>query len=101
MNKAGTVIHPTQHRVLSVRECARSQGFPDHFVFLSDNPGTIKDMHRQIGNAVPPPLAHALSSQLLEGILERLLVKGAQFSDDKPVGQFLQTNPEYLFGTTN
>ncbi|KAJ1651493.1 hypothetical protein IWQ61_007957 [Dispira simplex] len=101
MNKAGTVIHPTQHRVLSVRECARSQGFPDHFVFLSDNPGTIKDMHRQIGNAVPPLLAHALSSQLLEGILERLLAKGAQFGDDIPTGPSLRTHPEYLFGITS
>ena len=26
MGKQGRVLHPTQHRVVSVRECARSQG---------------------------------------------------------------------------
>ena len=29
MGKQGRVLHPDQHRVVSVRECARSQGFPD------------------------------------------------------------------------
>jgi DNA (cytosine-5)-methyltransferase 1 len=27
------LLHPTQNRVLSIRENARCQGFPDHFVF--------------------------------------------------------------------
>ena len=40
----GRVLHPEQHRVVSVRECARSQGFPDTFKFF----GTILDKHRQV-----------------------------------------------------
>ncbi|CAM9615822.1 unnamed protein product, partial [Choristocarpus tenellus] len=44
------------YRVVSVRECARSQGFPDHFRFC----GGIVERYRQIGNAVPPPLAMAI-----------------------------------------
>ena len=40
----GRVLHPEQHRVVSVRECARSQGFPDTFRFF----GTILDKHRQV-----------------------------------------------------
>lgn len=36
------------HRMLSNRECARAQGFPDHYEFLG-NKGQVK---KQIGNAV-------------------------------------------------
>ncbi|KFM81898.1 DNA (cytosine-5)-methyltransferase PliMCI, partial [Stegodyphus mimosarum] len=53
MGKQGRVLHPEQHRLVSVRECARSQGFPDSYRFY----GNILDRHRQVGNAVPPPLA--------------------------------------------
>ena len=40
----GRVLHPEQHRVVSVRECARSQGFPDTYRFY----GNILDKHRQV-----------------------------------------------------
>lgn len=40
------------------------QGFPDRFVFH----GTVHDMHRQIGNAVPPPLAHAIGLELKRAV---------------------------------
>lgn len=60
MNFQGRVLHPTQNRVVSVRECARSQGFPDSFRFY----GTILDKHRQIGNAVPPPLGAAIGHEI-------------------------------------
>lgn len=43
-----------------MRECARSQGFPDSFRFY----GTILDKHRQIGNAVPPPLGVAIGHEI-------------------------------------
>uniref|UniRef100_A0A1X7UGK9 DNA (cytosine-5-)-methyltransferase n=1 Tax=Amphimedon queenslandica TaxID=400682 RepID=A0A1X7UGK9_AMPQE len=56
----GFVLHPEQHQVVSVRECARSQGFPDTFHFF----GTILDKHRQVGNAVPPPLAKAIGLEI-------------------------------------
>lgn len=46
--------------MVSVRECARSQGFPDSFRFY----GTILDKHRQVGNAVPPPLAAAVGHEI-------------------------------------
>ncbi|XP_033326072.2 DNA (cytosine-5)-methyltransferase PliMCI [Megalopta genalis] len=60
MGKQGRVLHPEQTRVVSVRECARSQGFPDSFRFY----GNILDKHRQIGNAVPPPLGAALGFEI-------------------------------------
>jgi DNA (cytosine-5)-methyltransferase 1 len=54
------VLHPEQHRVVSVRECARSQGFPDTYRLF----GNILDRHRQVGNAVPPPLAKAIGLEI-------------------------------------
>ena len=40
----GRVLHPEQHRLVSVRECARSQGFPDAYKFF----GTVLEKHRQV-----------------------------------------------------
>ncbi|XP_072402558.1 DNA (cytosine-5)-methyltransferase PliMCI-like [Diabrotica undecimpunctata] len=62
MGKQGRVLHPEQHRVVSVRECARSQGFPDKFRFC----GNILDKYRQIGNAVPPPLGVAIGKEIIK-----------------------------------
>ncbi len=39
-----------------------SKGFPDSFRFY----GNVHSKHRQIGNAVPPPLAAAIGRQLRE-----------------------------------
>uniref|UniRef100_T1J9Q0 DNA (cytosine-5-)-methyltransferase n=1 Tax=Strigamia maritima TaxID=126957 RepID=T1J9Q0_STRMM len=58
--KIGRVIHPEENRILSVRECARVQGFPDSYIFCGD----IHDRHKQIGNAVPPLLARAIGSEI-------------------------------------
>lgn len=51
-----------QARTISVREAARLQGFPDGFVFE----GTMNPAFRQIGNAVPPPMAAAIAGTMLE-----------------------------------
>jgi DNA (cytosine-5)-methyltransferase 1 len=68
MGKVGQCFHPEQDRILSVRECARSQGFPDKHKFT----GTIHHKHRQIGNAVPPPLAKNLGVELRRAIESNL-----------------------------
>jgi DNA (cytosine-5)-methyltransferase 1 len=65
MGKQGRVLHPEQNRLVSVRECARSQGFPDNFRFY----GSVVDRHRQVGNAVPPPLACALGRSLRNSLI--------------------------------
>jgi DNA-cytosine methyltransferase len=49
-----------QHRVLSEREAARLQSFPDNFVFH----GSHASIAKQIGNAVPPLLAYQIASTL-------------------------------------
>lgn len=75
MGKQGRVLHPVQNRVVSVRECARSQGFPDSFRFY----GTILDKHRQVGNAVPPPLGAAIGHEIRKCIRETTTSSNTKF----------------------
>ncbi len=49
-----------QHRVISQREAARLQSFPDNFGFL----GSRTAVSTQIGNAVPPLLAYQIALHL-------------------------------------
>ena len=49
-------IHPTQARVITPREAARLQGFPDWFVFHA----TKWHSFRQIGNSVSPLVAEEI-----------------------------------------
>ena len=72
--KADFAYHYEAPRGLSVREAARIQGFPDRFHFITaprGTPGQLKNgarhsRYRQVGNAVPPPLAAAIGRTLLK-----------------------------------
>lgn len=55
------LVHPWKNRGLSVREAARLQSFPDWFRFA----GSIGFQQQQVGNAVPPILARAVFTQIL------------------------------------
>jgi DNA (cytosine-5)-methyltransferase 1 len=61
------LIHPSQHRGLSVREAARLQSFPDDYVFV----GSIGFQQQQVGDAMPPLLAQAVAQGLLEKLGQR------------------------------
>ncbi len=54
----GRYTHPSEHRVVSVWEAARIQGYPDDYTWT----GTRADVVRQIGNSVPVPLAAAIGA---------------------------------------
>ncbi|MBU3896898.1 MAG: DNA cytosine methyltransferase [Nanoarchaeota archaeon] len=58
----GPVIipHPNLKRRMTVREVARLQNFPDDFIFE----GSISSQYRQIGNAVPWPLAYNIAKMI-------------------------------------
>jgi DNA (cytosine-5)-methyltransferase 1 len=64
-------LHPTQNRVLSVRECARLQAIPDSFAWpvkLQDKKG--HRFREMIGEAVPPIISYRFGkaiSKVLRG----------------------------------
>src|SRR5690606_10179461 len=57
-------IHYRWNRCVTVREMARLHGFPDWFEF------NVTKWHgaRQIGNAVPPPLARAVAGEIIRAL---------------------------------
>jgi len=57
-------IHYRHARCVTVREMARLHGFPDWFRFNE----TKWHGARQIGNAVPPPLAKAIAAQVIAAL---------------------------------
>ena len=75
--KADFAYHYGPPRGLSVREAARLQGFPDSYHFTTAPPGTPgqykngarHSRYRQVGNAVPPPLAKALG-KTIQGLVD-------------------------------
>jgi DNA-methyltransferase (dcm) len=78
----GRYLHPTKHRPITHREAARLMGFPDDFKFK----GSKIEIARQIGNAVPPPLAGAISKvvrQMLKAISLREAASERNRKSDK------------------
>jgi DNA (cytosine-5)-methyltransferase 1 len=64
-------LHPTEHRNLTLRECARIQNFPDTFDFS----GSASERAILIGNAVPPRLAEALGEVLVTALQHQTSVQ--------------------------
>ncbi len=62
--KGSALCHPQDTRPLSVRECARLQGFPDDWRFS----GSMNQHYVQIGNAVPMALGMAAGRSVAEAM---------------------------------
>jgi DNA (cytosine-5)-methyltransferase 1 len=69
----GRFAHPVEDRNITLREGARLQGFPDDHVFL----GTQEEIAAQIGNAIPPAMACAVTRAL-----RRAMEQAAACDDD-------------------
>lgn len=54
------------YRRLTVRECARIQGFPDDFIFYYKD---VNDGYKMIGNAVPINLAFVIAVNIKSHIM--------------------------------
>jgi len=65
------ILHYSDPRILTVRECARLQSFPDWFTFHGKytTGGELRKVecprYTQVGNAVPPLLARAVGAGVL------------------------------------
>lgn len=59
---SGQFTHPYLDRAITVREAARLQSFPDHVHFVGSKGSQMK----QVGNAVPPLLSHAIAQEILK-----------------------------------
>jgi DNA (cytosine-5)-methyltransferase 1 len=59
--KGSAMCHPEFVRPISVRECARLQGFPDDWIIE----GPMNQQYQQIGNAVPTFLGKAIGKKFL------------------------------------
>lgn len=53
----GRYAHPEQDRLCTVREMAILQGFPRSYTFA----GTLANMYRHVGDAVPPVISYQLA----------------------------------------
>lgn len=61
----GRYLHPTEHRPITPYEAALLQGFPQETLWC----GSKTSIARQIGNAVPPPLARAIALRIMDRIV--------------------------------
>ncbi|MFY1654002.1 DNA cytosine methyltransferase [Solwaraspora sp. WMMB762] len=66
---AGRFGHPEQDRALTLREAAILQSFPEEYEFVApDQPVQFAPLGRLIGNAVPPRLAEAVGTAIVDHV---------------------------------
>lgn len=86
-------IHYAHPRCITVREMARLHGFPDWFRFHR----TKWHGARQIGNAVPPPLARAVATSIIEaaGIIPQKATSPIPLGDTKLLAMEMSEASEF------
>ncbi len=91
---ATELVHPTEDRPLSIEEYARIQMFPDDWKFA----GSISDIYKQIGNAVPTGMGFAAAKHLLwfDGLSEREKKTVQIIDPNATYSRYVNTNHEYF-----
>lgn len=98
------VLHYSEPRILSVRECARLQSFPDWFRFhgkyTTGGERRKRDCPRytQVGNAVPPLLSRAVGlavRQILAEVMEKRIGITSSLTKACPSGEAKATLPVF------
>lgn len=96
------LLHYSEPRILSVRECARLQSFPDWFRFYgkytTGGERRKRDCPRytQVGNAVPPLLSRAIGlavQQILAEVMDERIAITSPLSKTHPSGVAKTTHP--------
>lgn len=88
------VLHYSEPRILTVRESARLQSFPDWFQFrgkfTTGGSQRTKECPRytQVGNAVPPYLARAIGLAI-ESVLKEAMATASQKTISEPEQEIL------------
>jgi DNA (cytosine-5)-methyltransferase 1 len=72
-------ISASRLRVMTARELARLQTFPDDWEFIGG--GALRDIQLQVGNAVPVRFAERVAASVIDGL--HALDAGAVFADEE------------------
>lgn len=66
------ILHPYLNRAITPREAARLQSFPDWYQFTGPyvvfHSSHTQDRYEQIGDAIPPLLAHAIAVEIIKAL---------------------------------
>ena len=60
----GRYVHPVENRLLTPRECARIQSYPDSFRFF----GSLVSQYYLVGNSVPPKISEVIANAINKAI---------------------------------
>jgi len=91
---ATDLMHPVEDRALSIEEYARIQMFPDSWVFK----GSVADIYKQIGNAVPVGMGYAAAKHLIwyDSLTEGQKHKVKLVDKDATYSRYKNTSFEYF-----